>query len=65
MEEDDEFEEFPEDDWDYRKEDSGDARMWEDNWDDENIDSEFANQLRAELENNKKGETAAAEKEKA
>ena len=29
LEEDDEFEEFPEDDWDFRKEDSGDAQMWE------------------------------------
>ena len=29
LEEDDEFEEFPQDDWDARKEDSGDGQMWE------------------------------------
>uniref|UniRef100_A0A2K6L8P3 26S proteasome complex subunit SEM1 n=2 Tax=Rhinopithecus TaxID=542827 RepID=A0A2K6L8P3_RHIBE len=36
LEEDDEFEEFPAEDWD--------------NWDDDNVEDDFSNQLRAELE---------------
>lgn len=50
LEEDDEFEEFAEDDWDIRQEDQTDIQVWEESWDDENTDSEFARQLRAELE---------------
>ena len=50
LEEDDEFEEFPIDDWDIRKEDQADINVWEENWDDENSDSEFAKHLRSELE---------------
>ena len=50
LEEDDEFEEFPTDDWDIRKEDQADINVWEENWDDENTDSEFAKHLRSELE---------------
>jgi len=36
LEEDDEFEEFPTDDWDIRKEDQADINVWEENWDDDN-----------------------------
>jgi len=50
LEEDDEFEEFEQDNWDIRREDQSDIKVWEDNWDDDNIDSDFANHLRAELE---------------
>jgi hypothetical protein len=50
LEEDDEFEEFPTDDWDIRKEDQADINVWEENWDDDNPDSEFAKHLRSELE---------------
>ena len=50
LEEDDEFEEFPTEDWDIRKEDQTDIQMWEDCWDDDNTDSDFANHLRSELE---------------
>lgn len=27
-----------------------DAHVWEDNWDDDNVEDDFSNQLRAELE---------------
>ena len=45
LEEDDEFEEFPQDDWDVRKEDQADINVWEANWDDDKTDSEFSNHL--------------------
>lgn len=51
LQEDDEFEEFETDDWDIRKEDQTDIKVWEDNWDDDNVDSDFAKHLRQELEN--------------
>ncbi|WAR05955.1 SEM1-like protein [Mya arenaria] len=50
LEEDDEFEEFPAEDWEGEEEDSEDVNVWEDNWDDDNIDDDFSVQLRAELE---------------
>ncbi|CAH2282453.1 26S proteasome complex subunit SEM1 [Pelobates cultripes] len=49
LEEDDEFEEFPAEDWTGSEEDE-DAHIWEDNWDDDNVEDDFSNQLRAELE---------------
>lgn len=49
LEEDDEFEEFPTEDWTGCDEDE-DAHVWEDNWDDDNVEDDFSNQLRAELE---------------
>ncbi|KAJ9593462.1 hypothetical protein L9F63_014991 [Diploptera punctata] len=45
LEEDDEFEEFPAED-----EDEEDISVWEDNWDDDNVEDDFSKQLRAELE---------------
>ncbi|GAB6019140.1 hypothetical protein CHUAL_000759 [Chamberlinius hualienensis] len=50
LDEDDEFEEFPAEGWSGKAEDETDVNVWEDNWDDENIDDDFSNQLRAELE---------------
>jgi 26 proteasome complex subunit DSS1 len=50
LEEDDEFEEFPAEDWTGADEDQGDINVWEDNWDDDNIEDDFSQQLRAELE---------------
>jgi len=50
LEEDDEFEEFPTEDWAEDKEDNKDVNVWEDNWDDDNVEDDFSNQLRAELE---------------
>ncbi|KAI8808825.1 DSS1/SEM1 family-domain-containing protein [Cladochytrium replicatum] len=58
IEEDDEFEDFATDDWTKADEDPEDAKLWEDNWDTENIDDEFSRQLRAEL---KKAQAAAAQ----
>jgi 26 proteasome complex subunit DSS1 len=62
LEEDDEFEEFAVADWDDSQTDlaqlggsaqgavgSGD-KLWEDNWDDDDIEEEFSLQLRNELE---------------
>uniref|UniRef100_A0A8C8F610 26S proteasome complex subunit SEM1 n=1 Tax=Oncorhynchus tshawytscha TaxID=74940 RepID=A0A8C8F610_ONCTS len=48
LEEDDEFEEFPAEDWTGLDEDE-DAHVWEDNWDDDNVEDDFSNQLRAVL----------------
>ncbi|KAA8585989.1 hypothetical protein FQN60_007558, partial [Etheostoma spectabile] len=44
LEEDDEFEEFPAEDWTGLDEDE-DAHVWEDNWDDDNVEDDFSNQL--------------------
>ncbi|KAA0710402.1 26S proteasome complex subunit SEM1 26S proteasome complex subunit DSS1 [Triplophysa tibetana] len=56
LEEDDEFEEFPAEDWTGCDEDE-DAHVWEDNWDDDNVEDDFSNQLRTLL--NVAGETEA------
>ncbi|XP_054713443.1 26S proteasome complex subunit SEM1-like [Uloborus diversus] len=37
-------------DWTAKEEDEQDINVWEDNWDDDNVEDEFSNQLRAELE---------------
>ncbi|XP_059178101.1 26S proteasome complex subunit SEM1-like [Physella acuta] len=50
LEEDDEFEEFPAEDWTGEEEAPDDINVWEDNWDDDNIDDDFSKQLRSELE---------------
>ena len=50
LEEDDEFEEFPAEDWTEENEDKEDINVWEDNWDDDNLDDDFSIQLRTELE---------------
>ncbi|KAG5644378.1 hypothetical protein DXG03_008606 [Asterophora parasitica] len=62
LEEDDEFEEFEVADWDDSQTDlahlagaapgaakSGGDKLWEDNWDDDDIEDEFSTQLRNEL----------------
>ncbi|CAA7267171.1 unnamed protein product [Cyclocybe aegerita] len=62
LEEDDEFEEFPVADWKDSETDlahlggaapgaakSGGDKLWEDNWDDDDIEDEFSVQLRNEL----------------
>ncbi|TMW61144.1 hypothetical protein Poli38472_013607 [Pythium oligandrum] len=54
-EEDDEFEEFEEADWDARAEDK-DAHIkqqWQDDWDVDDADDDFCNQLRKELNKSK------------
>ncbi|XP_078451413.1 26S proteasome complex subunit SEM1 isoform X2 [Lampetra planeri] len=48
LEEDDEFEEFPAEDWTGLDEDE-DTHVWEDNWDDDNVEDDFSNQLRQGL----------------
>ncbi|XP_055995774.1 26S proteasome complex subunit SEM1-like [Ostrea edulis] len=55
LEEDDEFEEFPAEDWTGADEEEEDVNVWEDNWDDDNVEDDFSSQLRAELE--KQGKT--------
>ncbi|KJE97500.1 hypothetical protein CAOG_07348 [Capsaspora owczarzaki ATCC 30864] len=49
LEEDDEFEEFPQEEWNGSAEDKTDQQLWEDNWDDDAAEDDFAKQLRAEL----------------
>lgn len=49
LEEDDEFEEFEAEDWnESEKETDGDREnnLWEDNWDDDNVEDDFTIQLR-------------------
>ncbi|XP_005388128.1 PREDICTED: 26S proteasome complex subunit DSS1 isoform X1 [Chinchilla lanigera] len=48
LEEDDEFEEFPAEDWAGLDEDE-DAHVWEDNWDDDNVEDDFSNQLSSSI----------------
>ncbi|CAG2222123.1 DSS1 [Mytilus edulis] len=43
-------------DWTEENEDEEDINVWEDNWDDDNLDDDFSVQLRAELE--KQGKNA-------
>ncbi|RXW12544.1 hypothetical protein EST38_g13310 [Candolleomyces aberdarensis] len=74
LEEDDEFEEFAAADWDDSETDlahlggaapgaaksSGD-KLWEDNWDDDDIEDDFSVQLRSELAKTKGSADAAME----
>jgi len=53
LEEDDEFEEFPVEDWVSKQKDEQDISVWEDNWEDDNIEDDFNKQLRAQLEKQK------------
>ncbi|PAA93164.1 hypothetical protein BOX15_Mlig009011g1 [Macrostomum lignano] len=61
LEDDDEFEEFPTEDWGPADEEGSDdpdaVNVWEDNWDDDDVEDDFSKQLRAELA--KQGFTAA------
>ncbi|CAB4066271.1 SHFM1 [Lepeophtheirus salmonis] len=45
LEDDDEFEEFPHENWDESQEDKGDINVWEDNWDDDTVEDDFSVQL--------------------
>ena len=49
LEEDDEFEEFPSEEWDSKDEDQSDINVWEDKWDDDTVQDDFSVQLRNEL----------------
>lgn len=50
LEEDDEFEEFPAEDFATTKDDEDEVNVWEDNWDDDNVEDDFNVQLKAHLE---------------
>lgn len=39
--------------WADTKEDDEEITVWEDNWDDDNVEDDFNQQLRAQLENEK------------
>ena len=49
-EEDDEFEEFAQDNWDAAAEDAEDPKLWQDDWDDDDVDDDFCRHLREELQ---------------
>jgi len=36
--------------WNGKEEDEEDINVWEDNWDDDNVEDDFSKQLRVELE---------------
>mmetsp|Transcript_20374 Transcript_20374/g.61390 ORF Transcript_20374/g.61390 Transcript_20374/m.61390 type:complete len:84 (-) Transcript_20374:304-555(-) len=59
LEEDDEFEEFDTEDWSPAEEDPNVEKLWEDDWDDDNVGDDFTARLRAEL--GLKPATAAAQ----
>ena len=46
LEGDDEFEEFPPDSAQAAAEEDKEVSVWEDNWDDDNVEDDFAQQLR-------------------
>ncbi|CCF58539.1 hypothetical protein KAFR_0E03880 [Kazachstania africana CBS 2517] len=54
LEEDDEFEDFPVDNWPssatLRESTQLQANLWEENWDDVEVDDDFANELKNELD---------------
>jgi len=73
LEEDDEFEEFAVADWNDSETDlahlggaqpgaakSGGDKLWEDNWDDDDIEDEFSVQLRNELAKTKESSSGTA-----
>lgn len=53
LEEDDEFEEFPAEDWNTADQTEEELSVWEDNWDDDNVEDDFNQQLKAQLQNKK------------
>ena len=52
LEEDDEFPEFEEAEWNEEMEDTTIVQQWQDDWDVDDADDDFCNQLRAELAKN-------------
>ncbi|KAG5518429.1 hypothetical protein PMAC_002824 [Pneumocystis sp. 'macacae'] len=52
FDDDDEFEEFPVEDWKDEDTDIGISKdkLWEDNWDDDDVEDEFSVSLRMELQ---------------
>ncbi|KAJ2546625.1 26S proteasome complex subunit SEM1 [Coemansia sp. RSA 1933] len=59
LEEDDEFEEFEIEDWNEDAEDKEDVTLWDDNWDDDDLEDDFSKQLRVELEKTSQPEAMA------
>jgi len=61
LEEDDEFEDFPSEDWTEENTDlpSGNTHLWEESWDDDDTNDDFSAQLKEEL---KKVEGSSAKK---
>ncbi|QLQ80739.1 hypothetical protein HG537_0E00920 [Torulaspora globosa] len=57
LEEDDEFEDFPVDTWPIdetlRSTTNGQTNLWQEDWDDVEVEDDFTKELRAELERNK------------
>ncbi|KAI9224576.1 DSS1/SEM1 family-domain-containing protein [Blastocladiella britannica] len=49
LEEDDEFEDFPVEDWAANDQHKEELHAWEDNWDDDETSDDFSVQLRAEF----------------
>lgn len=55
LEEDDYFEDFNEEDWDEKAiKEHTDFKQWQENWEDDEVDDKFENQIRAEIEKFKK-----------
>mmetsp|Transcript_16910 Transcript_16910/g.12096 ORF Transcript_16910/g.12096 Transcript_16910/m.12096 type:complete len:97 (+) Transcript_16910:27-317(+) len=56
LEEDDEFEEFEGGNWNNPVNASEDAKLWQDDWEDDNVTDDFAVHLRAQIESRKANE---------
>lgn len=52
LEEDDEFEEFEGASWEELDRQGEDKQLWQDDWDDDDVNDEFTQQLREQIENN-------------
>jgi 26 proteasome complex subunit DSS1 len=54
LEEDDEFEDFPVDDWSHEEAEvpgeGANTHLWEESWDDDDMSEDFSKQLKQELE---------------
>lgn len=59
LEEDDEFEEFPVEEWSQEDLDTEDKRLWEEHWDDDVAETPLIEQLKQELNKHGASKTAA------
>ncbi|CAF1181579.1 unnamed protein product [Adineta ricciae] len=59
LEEDDEFEEFPVEEWSQEDLDNEDKRLWEEHWDDDVTETPLIEQLKQELNKHGAAKTAA------
>ncbi|VDN13470.1 unnamed protein product [Dibothriocephalus latus] len=62
LEEDDDFEEFPVDEWAGKAEDTEEVSLWEDNWDDDIVEEEFSSVLSLQISIDRMPEDESSDK---